>query len=398
MTTDNYIFKEFREHVPVTREWAYLETASTGLVPDYVYEGTRRYIDDRYLKGGDSVWMYEDGSTWTLPMIERSKAALAAMIHCAPDEIAFGQSSTQLFTMVTEAIDYATNDNVVSVQKGWIGNRYAWQKRESEGLEVRFAYPVNGEVSADSVIALCDEHTRAITVNLVESSTGYRIDIDKLGDFCHKNNILLFVDAVQALGVLKVDVKKSNIDFMVGTDYKWMMNFCGTGFAYISPKVQPLIKHWGAGWMSDSDRFNTSKDHLELRSDAGRFEIGHQHNDGIYGLGLAAEKYCKIGEARIQEYVCGLSEYYRKSVQETPGIRLKYEFAPENRSQIVVVEIPAGIEISNEDFRSAKVFAHLKEAGENGNREIRLSFHFYNNEEDADRFLEVIRTAVSKSK
>ena len=29
----------FRAHVPVAREWAYLITASTGLVPDFVYDG-----------------------------------------------------------------------------------------------------------------------------------------------------------------------------------------------------------------------------------------------------------------------------------------------------------------------------------------------------------------------
>ena len=98
--------------------------------------------------------------------------------------------------------------------------------------------------------------------------------------------MLLAVDAVQALGVLNVDVARSHIDFLVGNDYKWMMNFCGTGYAYVSHKVRDMVKHWGAGWMSDTDRFDTRKEHISLRDDAGRFEIGHQNTGGIYGLGL----------------------------------------------------------------------------------------------------------------
>ena len=73
---------ELRARVPVTQQWAYFETASTGLVPDFVYDGVRRYLDDRYRKGGNSVWEFPDTSVETLEMMQRSKAALGEMIHC----------------------------------------------------------------------------------------------------------------------------------------------------------------------------------------------------------------------------------------------------------------------------------------------------------------------------
>ena len=111
---------ELRARVPVTQQWAYFETASTGLVPDFVYDGVRRYLDDRYRKGGNSVWEFPDTSVETLEMMQRSKAALGEMIHGAPDRITFGQSSTQLFTMVTEAVEYGPEDNVVAVDRGGV--------------------------------------------------------------------------------------------------------------------------------------------------------------------------------------------------------------------------------------------------------------------------------------
>lgn len=381
--------EDFHSHVPVTERWAYFETASTGLIPDFVYDGVRRYMDARYHIGGNSVWEFPDTSVETLEMMQRSKAALGEMIHGAPDRITFGQSSTQLFTMVTEAMDYGPEDNVVTVGRGWIGNRYAWQKRQAEGLEVRYTVPENGAVTPEQLIALCDEHTRAVTVNLVESKTGYRIDMEKLGRLCRERGVLLFVDGVQALGALRVDAERWGVDLLVGNDYKWMMNFCGTGYAYVSSQLQPLIHHWGAGWMSDNDRFNTAKETLCLRADAGRFEIGYPHADGVYGLALTAAQNNLLGADVVERYVCGLAAYFTEKLRDEPWLHLVYEFPKENRCQIVYVKATADCPVTDADLEEAGVFAHFESPDENGERGMRLSFHLYNSTQDIDRFFSV---------
>ena len=233
-----------------------------------------------------------------------------------------------------------------------------------------------------------------MTVNLVESTTGYRIDVNQLGTFCRQHGILLFVDAVQAVGALQVDIQKAGIDFLVGNDYKWMMNFCGTGYAYISPEVQKKIRHWGAGWMSDQDRFDTSKDHLELRKDAGRFEIGYPHADGIYGMGLVAMQAQLLGPEKVEAYVLGLADIFRQRVEETEGICCTYDIPQERRSQIVSVKIDDALHLTNEDFKAAGVAVPgLGKKSGSGESEMRLSFHYYNNQEDIDRFFAVIQAA-----
>ena len=387
----------FRPHVPATQKSAYLLTASTGLVPDFIYDGIRRYMDARYFNGGNSVWEFPDGTVGTLEMLERSKAALGAMLGCNGTDIAFGQSATQMFTMVTEGIEYAPGANVVTIGEGWIGNRFAWQKREAEGLEVRYTPQRNGHISADDLMELCDAHTAAVTVNLVESSTGYRADVERLGTFCRERDILLFVDAVQAAGALRVDVSKANIDFLVGNDYKWMMNFCGTGYACIGDRVKPLIRRWGAGWMSDTDRFNTQKARLELREDAGRFEIGYPHADGIYGLGLAAAQYLRLGAENIENYVLSLAETCRERAEQIDGVRCAYDTPAQQCSQIVPLMIDGKIQMTDEDFKRAGVCVpSLAFSDTQGRRNMRLSFHYYNTQEDIERFFDVIETAKQR--
>lgn len=390
--------EEFRSHFPVTAEWAYFETGSTGLIPDFVYEGMRRYADDRYYRGGDSKWFYEDGTVDTLEMMRRSKESLGKLLHCGAEDIAFGQSATQLFTMVTEGIDYAAEDNIVTVDGGWMGARYAWQKRQDEGLEIRFVEPEGGVVSAERLIATCDGHTRAIAVNLVENTTGYRIDIVALGRYCRERGILLFADGVQAIGALEVNIERDGIDFLVGNDYKWMMNFCGTGYAYVSPKIRGLIRHWGAGWMSDSRRFDSCRPRLELRADAGRYEIGQQHTDGIYGLGLVAEQNLRLGTENIEAYVLSLAAYLKERVRETSGMRLAYDIPSENCSQIVVIDVDGQICLTEEELAAAKIAAVGKTSACGSAQRFRFCLHYYNNRDDIDRFVDLVGSKRAKLK
>jgi selenocysteine lyase/cysteine desulfurase len=72
---------------------------------------------------------------------------------------------------------------------------YTWFNKKTEGVETRIAHEVDGAVSAEDLMALCDEHTRALTVCHVDFESGYRHDLKKLGRFCRERGIWFGVDA-----------------------------------------------------------------------------------------------------------------------------------------------------------------------------------------------------------
>ena len=382
-------FDKFRQEVPLASKKIYLESASTGLIPNFIYNAVRHYIDERYYQGGDSTWVYDDGQICgTLDMMKRSKKAIGKMIGCDASEIFFGNNSSQLFTMIVEGLEFSENDNVVIPKGGWISNRFAWQKKEMEGLKIKYVEPNNGAISLDDIKKVCDENTRVLALTYVESATGYKINAKEIGAFCKEKGIIFAVDAVQALGVLPVDVKEENIDFLVGNDYKWMMNFCGTGYGYIERNLWDKIKHWGVGWMSDVDRFNTQKENLVIRNDAGRFEQGYPTTFGIYGLGLVAEKYNLLGKDDIYQYVMGLVQHLYERIYEIKDVELQYEFNKENRSAIVSLLIKKDKNITNSIFEEKNIIAHVRSFNDEYDL-LRISLHYYNNTADVDKFCDV---------
>lgn len=392
-------FAEFRKHVPGACRRAYFDTSTTGLIPDFVFDAVSRYQRDRYFEAGDTVWHYPDGSCLgTLDMMARAKRALAEMIGGGAENMVFGQNSSQLYTILTGGLAFQPGDNVILPEGGWMANRFAWQIREKDGLRLRYVAPKDGMILAEDVIAACDSRTRVIAMPLVDPFTGYRIDAELIGAFCRERGIWFAVDGVQALGVLPVDVAQMGIDFLVGNDYKWMMNFCGTGYAFISRKLQKALKQTCAGWLSDDERFNTRKERLRLREDAGRFELGFPTVSGIQGVGLVAEQYNTLGRDDIAAYVTRLAEQLCRRVDALPGIKLAYDFPPENRSQIVILLIDPDLGITEENLAAAGVFAPLSLSDDGIRLKMRVCFHYYNNEEDVERLCRALDIGKSQKK
>ena len=105
-------------------------------------------------------------------------------------------------------------------------------------------------------------------------------------------------------------------------------------------------------------------------------------------------QYSLLGAENVENYVRSLAEYCIQCAETTPGVRCTLDIPYERRSQIVLLSFDGSIAASDEDFRAAQVFAPGFSAPDaNGERRARLSFHYYNNREDIDRFFAVIRAS-----
>lgn len=378
-----------RKRFPAAIKETYLKTGETGLIPDYVYEAVEHYQTLRYEASEENYW----GGKNSMEMLEDSKKAIAEMIHARPEDIAFGMNTSHALTFVTQNYDFLPGDNVIMADNGFITGRYAFQIRQRDGLEIRYVQSVHGVVRTEDVEALMDEHTKMVFVNLVESSTGFRINVKKLGELCKRKGIWLIADGTQALGVLNIDVEEMNLDFVAGNDYKWMLNFCGCGYAYIRPKLRRSLSLRGAGWMSDKVRFGVERWELELRDEAGCFELGYPHVTGIYGLGLVARHYNELGGPEIEEYVLGLAEYLKRCVREKlPGISIWNDYEKENVSQLVFLCLPDTMELTEEYLMARGIAADVRDGKIYGcKRAMRICLHYYNNRQDIDNLVTALK-------
>jgi len=113
----------------------------------------------------------------------------------------------------------------------------------------------------------------------------------------------LFIDATQSLGVLPLDVRDVQPDYLVAATYKWLLGPYGMGFLYVAPHRQsgrPIEEHWST--RSGSEDFARLVDYRdEYQPGARRFDVGEKVNIHLVPMAITAlNQSLAWGTANIQ--------------------------------------------------------------------------------------------------
>src|SRR4029078_2808981 len=137
--------------------------------------------------------------------------------------------------------------------------------------------------------AACDERTRVVTVSWIGFATGYRHDVAKIVEIAYRHAALMFLDAIQGLGVFPLDVNELGVAFLAADGHKWLLGPEGAGIAYIRRDRLPLLRATSVGAHSVVQGSDYTHIELKLKSDASRYEGGSLNVPGMLGFGASVE-------------------------------------------------------------------------------------------------------------
>ncbi|EAU64039.1 NifS protein [Stigmatella aurantiaca DW4/3-1] len=292
--------------------------------------------------------------------------------------------------LVAEGLDWKPGDEVaVATSIEYPSNVYPWLHLKDRGVEVReIVSSPEGGVTPEAVAAALTPRTRLVALSSVQFASGFRTDLDAVGALCERQGVLLCVDGIQSIGCSPVDVKRSRIHFLSADSHKWMLGISGIGFLYVAKDVLPRLRPALVGWRSTTDAWNFNRSHFELRPDAGRLEEGSHSFTGIYALGAALELLLEVGmpdiESRIRALLTSLDEGLR-------GLGCDTGPSPEHRAGILTFLPPKG------ESRTLSAWLGERDVSLSLRRgRIRLSPHFYNQPEEIERFLGLVRDFLGR--
>ena len=135
---------------------------------------------------------------------------------------------------------------------------------------------------------------RLVAVSAVQFQTGLAMPLEDMARLCRKYDAMLCVDAIQAVGCIPIDVKKTKLDYLVSGSHKWLMGMEGCGFVYIAPhRIAQMVPRL-ASWLSHEDGLGFLFDgagHLRydrpIRQRADWIEVGAQNTIGFAALEAA---------------------------------------------------------------------------------------------------------------
>jgi cysteine desulfurase/selenocysteine lyase len=359
--TEHRLFMDHARVAPLPRP---VQAAITAFAADACEQGTAHYPE----------WIKE---------VECVRTRFAQLINAAPEEVAFVKNTSEGLSIVANGIDWKEGDNVVVPDIEFPANVYPWMNLKHRGVDVRFVKAVRGRVPFEQITAQVNSRTRVLSISSVEFNSGFRNDLKRIGDFCKEKNIYFCVDAIQSLGVIPMDVNEFNIDFLAADGHKWMLSVEGLGGFYISKRVLEDIRPAVVGWDSVINSSDYGNYDFTLKPDATRFEEGSLNTLGIYAFGAALALLEEEGIEHIEQRVLQLGdcilEYLRHS-----KFKILSSIEPGERSGSVCF---AG----NMDCKKLALFLREKNVIVSvRDNFVRLSPHFYNTEEEIDRFFALL--------
>lgn len=370
--------------MPIAMRWAYFDHAAVAPLSTPAQMRMIAFADEA-AETATTLW-----PQWSKG-VEAFREGLARWMGASPAEIAMIPNTSHGINLVAEGFPWKPGDNVVTFEGEFPSNRLPWDNQKAKGVEVRTVYCPNGAVDLDRVAEQIDEKTRIVAISWVGYASGYRVDLDALTDLVHSRGALLFVDAIQAMGIYPIDVRRTPIDFLAADGHKWMLGPEGAGFAYIRSEHLDLLRCTHVGWHSVRNAADFMHAKLDLRPDAARFEAGSANMVGLLSLAQSADMFWQVGQAHGAEAIATRVLQRTETVVERlqkAGAKVLNRWPEPHRSSIVVFDVPG---VSAAQVRSVGLQQDVVLSCRGGG--VRASIHVYNDDQDIDRLIQVVEVA-----
>lgn len=357
--------EDLRKHFPALETCTYLNTASNGLVPKPVIKWRRQH--DLDLMHQASV--FRDRHKIHIEQIRKTVA------RC------FGAFTED--TALVPNFSFGINTVLEGLPEGQkillLKNDYPSVNWPVETRDFNVCYAEIDENLEQNIETAVAKHRPDIFIfSIVQWLNGIKIDLDFLKQLkSYHPNLLFIADGTQYLGTEIFNFAESAIDVLGASAYKWLAAGYGNGFIMVKEAARNRIWPKTIGFNS-AERFESLATETTFMK---HFEPGHQDTLNYGSLEQALLFQEKLGKEDLYKRIVSISKKAKEHFAEL-GLLQNDILLREKHSAIFNLK---GDKSLFKKLRENNIICALRGGG------IRVSFHYYNNEEDLERLLEVLK-------
>jgi len=362
--------QKLRKKFPVLNQCIYANTASSGLLGEGLLEW-RQDHDLDYLIGGS------DMKNKAMSQLSKVKHTVGSFFHCPGEQVALVPNFSLGLNLLLEGLP--KDQRVLLLESDYPSVNWPFESRnfprEYVSIDENLEQNIHGRIK--------DGKIDVLALSLVQWVNGILIDLDFLRELKKEfPHLLILADGTQYLGMEEFNFETSGIDILGASAYKWLLAGYGNGFFLVREGAQDRfdLKAIGHGSVEGDA---SKRDQITLCK---MLEPGHLDTLNFGSLDFALKFLNDIGQDNIEQQVRRLSQ---RAMEAFSSLGLLETYVPARKKHSGIFLVQGDDKLFNR-LREQNVVASPRGGG------IRLSFHFYNTEEEVDQIAKILKRWVSK--
>lgn len=324
-----------------------------------VRDAAMAQIDDVAARGSGSF------GTW-IAQRQALKADLAGLLGCESKDLGLIHNTTLGVTAIAFGISLRQGERILCVDREFPANIVPWQQAAARfGADVSYLPAPEGFPDLggwlDRVQAALQAGARVLAISAVRFQTGWRAPLAELAELCHRYGAELAVDAVQAVGVVPLDVTALGIDYLACGAHKWLMGPEGAGLFYVHPSRLQRLHKTLAGWLSVPDPADflihgpgLLRHDKPVRDRADFVEGANISAMSCAGLAASVTILQQLGVPTIYAHVQAWQDALEPLLVGL-GLHSLRPLDPARRSGILALQVPTGVDVVGVHRRLAEL-------------------------------------------
>ena len=366
-------WEAIRLQFPTLSNWTYLDIARKSPMSLGLEQVLKDFAKDIFDNAGEDAWNGKN--------VHTTRIAVARLLGCPPESIAFTKNTTEALNIASHALDLKPGDNIVLTDMDHMANVWVWERWKEKGVELRFVQNRDGRLPIEAFQEKIDEKTRVVGCPWVTYRNGYRVNLPELGKICREQGALLVVDGVQAAGLLDIPLSELGVDALAIGGHKNLFGLNGSGVLYMRPDLIAKSKTGLAKPMTYVK--SAATEGFEDQHELHRFEGGNPNYLGLFAFRKSAAMLESIGIGNIENRVRELSETCLAMMKKR---RMKTQTPTQwdERCHIVNFPVQGDAKVIRAALREKRIVVNVKDGY------LRASMGFFNNEKDLDTLFRAV--------
>jgi isopenicillin-N epimerase len=311
-TDDDAAWTPLKAHWQIRPDTIYLNHGSFGPPPATVREARRRWLAaaeeqpmDYFVRQLEPAWL-------------AARDKLANFVGTSGGNLIFVENATAGMNIVADSLPLAAGDEVLLTDHEYGAVQRIWQRAAAQaGAAARtVVMPLpfrTVEETVAAIFAAVTGRTRLIVVSHITSPTAVIFPVQAICDEARRRGIAVAIDGPHAIAQLPVNIDGLGCDFYTASCHKWLSAPFGSGFLYVAPRHQALVRPPVLSWgRIPPTKINSWSDEFVW--------AGTRDSSAYLAVPAAIEFLQQVGLEAFRARTHWLARYARRKLVELTGL------------------------------------------------------------------------------